>query len=444
MAEIKKRILVVDDDEVIRDLAVDVLSEEYEMMQACDGQDGWEKAQDWRPDLVITDLMMPRMHGYELCRLLRSPEGLSGVKIIVASSKPYAADKAQAIAAGADEYIVKPFSIGEIQDKVRKILSSAPAAGPQPPPAPEGPPVTNRSSSLPSPVKSEVPLPVSVRFWGTRGSCPTGGLKNVRYGGNTLCTEIRIGDIPVIIDCGTGLRELGVELAAEFPGRPIAGHIFVGHTHWDHIQGFPFFTPLYNPRNTFTVYSVRGARSSLHRIFSDSMALDYFPVPLSNLASKLSFVELEGPVDIGAAKVSFQHLNHPGACIGFRVEAQGKAITYISDHEGFAKLGGDSEMARRQDAAIVNFARGSDLLIMEAQYTEQEYASRKGWGHGTYDDAVKFAGASGVSRMAIFHHDPSHTDDMMDANIKYCRELLVRDGVKTECFAAWDGLRIKL
>ena len=105
MAEIKKRILVVDDDEVIRDLAVDVLSEEYEMMQACDGQDGWEKAQDWRPDLVITDLMMPRMHGYELCRLLRSPEGLSGVKIIVASSKPYAADKAQAIAAGADEYI---------------------------------------------------------------------------------------------------------------------------------------------------------------------------------------------------------------------------------------------------------------------------------------------------------------------------------------------------
>ncbi len=435
---------MVDDDAVIRDLAEDILVSEYEVMTAFDGQDGWEKARSWRPELVITDLMMPRMHGYELCKLLRGPEGLGGVKILVASSKPFATDKAQALAAGADDYIVKPFAINDLTDKVRKLLSGGGAAKPPPPRPGENSAITSRSSALAAPPKSSVPQPVYVRFWGTRGSCPTSGVRTVRYGGNTACTEVRVGDVPLIIDCGTGMRELGVELTKEFNGRPIEGHIFVGHTHWDHIQGFPFFTPLYNPRNKFTVYSVHGARSSLRTIFSESMALDYFPVPLTSLASKLNFVELEGAVDIGAARVSFQHMNHPGVCIGFRIEAQGKVITYLSDHEGFAKLGGDSDLARRQDAAIVEFARGSDLLIREAQYTEKEYAARKGWGHSTYDDAAAFAAEAGVKRMAIFHHDPEHTDEIMDANVKYCRDLLGKAGSKTQCFAAWDGLKIDL
>jgi len=444
MVETKLRVLVVDDDAVIRELAVDILSPEYEVMGAEDGQDGWEKARSWRPALVISDLMMPRMHGYELCKLLRGPDGLSGVKILVASSKSFATDKAQSLAAGADDFIIKPFLMSDLQEKVRKLLSAGTGTSQLPCPERENPGVTNRSSALISPAKPQAPLPVSVRFWGTRGSCPTGGARTARYGGNTPCTEVRIGGVPVIIDCGTGLRELGGELTREFAARPIEGHIFVGHTHWDHIQGFPFFTPLYNPHNTFTVYSVRGARSSLRNTFSDSMALDYFPVPLSSLASKLSFVELEGAVDIGVAKISFHHLNHPGVCIGFRIEAQGKVITYLSDHEGFSKLGGDSELSRRQDAAVIAFARGSDLLIKEAQYTEKEYASRKGWGHSTYDDAVTFAAEAGVKRLALFHHDPDHTDEIMDANVKYCRSLPGAAGAKFECFAAWDGLRLDL
>ncbi|MEK7721894.1 MAG: response regulator [Elusimicrobiota bacterium] len=444
MGEIKRRVLIVDDDAAIRGLAADVLSPEYEVIGAEDGQDGWKKALSWRPALVISDLMMPRMHGYELCRLLRGPDGLNGVKILVMSSKSFATDKTQAMAAGADDYIVKPFSVNDLLEKVKKLLSAGTDVRPLPRHAVDNPGVTSRHSSLVSPAKPQAQLPVCVRFWGTRGSCPTGGVKTVRYGGNTPCTEVRIGGVPLIIDCGTGLRELGGELAREFADRPIEGHIFVGHTHWDHIQGFPFFTPLYNPHNTFTVYSVRGARNSLRSTFSDSMALDYFPVPLSSLASKLNFVELQGAVDIGVAKVSFHHLNHPGVCIGFRIEAQGKVITYLSDHEGFARLGGDSEMARRQDAAVLSFAQGSALLIKEAQYTEKEYATRKGWGHSTYDDAAAFAAAAGVKRLALFHHDPDHTDEIMNANVKHCQALLGAAGVKTECFAAWDGLRINL
>lgn len=146
--------------------------------------------------------------------------------------------------------------------------------------------------------------------------------------------------MPLIIDCGTGLRDLGHELSREFSGRPIEGHIFVGHTHWDHIQGFPFFVPLYNPANRFSVYSVRGAHGSLRNIFSDSMALDYFPVPLSSLACDLNFVELRETVDVGVARVAFHHLNHPGICIGFKVETQGKKIVYMSDHEFFFQVVG--------------------------------------------------------------------------------------------------------
>jgi phosphoribosyl 1,2-cyclic phosphodiesterase len=256
--------------------------------------------------------------------------------------------------------------------------------------------------------------------------------------------ELRVGDTPIIFDCGTGLRELGDSLSRDFKDRPLQGHIFVGHTHWDHIQGFPFFTPLYNKKNAFSIYSVHGAHGSLGRIFTQSMSLDYFPIPLSSLAARIGFVEMKGPVDIGIAKVSFQHLNHPGVCIGFRVETQGRVVTYLSDHEPFAKLAGDSDLARRQDAEVAAFAGGSDLVIREAQYTEAEYPSRRGWGHATYDDAARFAVECGAKRMAITHHDPYRSDAELDSHIEHCRALIKAAGGSTDCFGARDGMCIDL
>ncbi len=443
----KKKILIVDDDEMLRSLAADILSAEFEVTAAVDGQDGWEKARELRPDLVVTDLMMPRMHGYELCGLLKGKGGLPGVRVLVTSSKSFTTDVSQAAAAGADDYLVKPYLPGEMLKRVRALLGLGGAA-PKPPQEPE----LLRTMRRPAPTADELRvapsaggrLAVYVRFWGTRGSCPTCNPKVAGYGGNTSCVELRVGDTPLIFDCGTGLRELGDSLAREFKGRPLQGHIFVGHTHWDHIQGFPFFTPFYNPANKFMVFSVHGAHGSLGRIFTQSMSLDYFPIPLSSLAAKLGFVEMKGPADLGVAKVSFKHLNHPGVCIGFRVEAQGRTVTYLSDHEPFAKLGGVSDLSLRQDAEIAEFARGSDLVIREAQYTEAEYASRKGWGHATYDDAAKFALESGVKRMAVTHHDPYRSDEELDAHIDYCRGLIGRGGGATDCFGAREGMKIEL
>lgn len=444
MTKPRYRILLVDDDFVMRQLANEILSGEYEIIHAADGQDAWEKAQSCRPDLVITDLMMPRMHGYELCGLLKGPEGIKGVRILVVSAKSFATDKIQAETAGADAYLLKPYIPSDLIAQVRALLSVA-----QSPAAPAAPaavsPVEASSAPAPQPASgfAERP-PMYVRFWGTRGSCPTAGAKTMRYGGNTACIEVRIGALVLIIDCGTGLRELGGSLMQEFRDRPIVGHIFVGHTHWDHIQGFPFFAPLYNPRNTFNVYSVHAAHGSLQTVFSGSMASDYFPIPLLKLAGKLRFVEMAGPVDLDAAKVSFHHLNHPGVCIGFRIEAQGRVVTYLGDHESYVKLNGDNELSRRQDAGLLSFAKGSDLLIGEAQYTEEEYSGRKGWGHSTFDDAVRCAVGAGAKRLAVFHHDPDHTDEMMDAHVEHCRALARKAGGAVECMAAQDGLRIDL
>lgn len=441
MTEPRKKVLVVDDDEMLRDLAADILSAEFEVQTAKDGQEGWEKAQAWRPDLVVTDLMMPRMHGYELCGLLKGKDGIPGVKIIVSSSKTFTTDVSQARAAGADEYLVKPYMPAEMLKLVRSLFGgAAPAPAPEPEMAVTGRGAAPAPEELLARPAGNGRLPVYVRFWGTRGSCPTSNAKVAGYGGNTACVELRIGDTPFIFDCGTGLRELGDSLMAEFAGKPLQANIFVGHTHWDHIQGFPFFTPFYNPKNKFNIFSVHGAHGSLGRIFTQSMSLDYFPIPLTSLGARLGFVEMKGPVDLGAAKVSFQHLNHPGVCIGFRVETQGKVVTYLSDHEPFSKLGGVSDLSLRQDAEIAAFARGSDMVIREAQYTEAEYATRKGWGHATYDDAAKFALESGVKRMAITHHDPYHTDAMLDENIEYCRDLIRKGGGKTDCFGAREGM----
>ena len=443
MTEPKKRILVVDDDPMLCQLADVILSGEYVVMQAVDGEDAWVKAQAFLPDLVITDLMMPRMHGYELCVRLKGPDGIKGVRILVSSVKSFPADKEQAKIAGADDYLVKPYSTADMLGKVRALLSGVqrPPAAAVPAVRPET--VISAPAPLPVPGYPEHP-PMYVRFWGTRGSCPTGGPKTVRYGGNTSCIEVRIGALVLILDCGTGLRELGNSLMREFSDRPICGHIFVGHTHWDHIQGFPFFTPLYNPRNTFSIYSVRGAHGSLKKVFGGSMASDYFPIPLDKLAGKLCFVEMSGPIDLGGARVSFHHLNHPGVCIGFRIEAQGRVVTYLGDRESCLKLNGDSELSRKQEADLVSFAKGSDLLIAEAQYTEEEYPIRKGWGHSTFDDTVRCAIDAQAKRLAFLHHDPDHTDDMMDTYVRHCRALARNAGGKVECLAARDGLRIDL
>ena len=441
-----EKVLVIDDDELLREFACEALTRQgYVLEKAEDGHEGLKKAAAFEPDLVICDLMMPGLHGYEVCQRLRD-KGRPGLRILVISSKSFEADIAEAKKAGADAFMVKPYTVAGLQARVAELIGRPAAPRKTKDEPEEKDTMTLRTGAA---VKTSTPADpentaVTVRFWGTRGSSPAPGPNTVRYGGNTACTEVRVGDHIFIIDCGTGIRELGLSLLKEFGDKPIEGHILIGHTHWDHIQGFPFFAPLYIKRNNFNIYSVRGSSKSLERVFRGQMATDYFPVPLKNLSADIHFVELEGPVNIGPAEVSYHYLNHPGMAIGFKISAFGKTVTYVSDHESYSRLNGDSDINRRQDDEIVAFSRDADVLIMEAQYSEEEYEYKKGWGHSTFDDVIARALAANPKQLVIFHHDPTHTDEMMDEYLDYCREKIRKAGSGILCSAARERVSISL
>ncbi|MEK7389117.1 MAG: MBL fold metallo-hydrolase [Elusimicrobiota bacterium] len=283
-----------------------------------------------------------------------------------------------------------------------------------------------------------------VRFWGVRGSIPSPGPATVRYGGNTPCVEIQAGEELIIVDAGTGIRELGLDLLKRAVGSPIQGSLFIGHSHWDHIQGFPFFTPLYLPSSRFQVFGMHGTTKSFQDVMAGQMHSTYFPVQLQDLGSKPEFVELTAPIEIGPVKVSHHFLNHPGITVGFRFEHAGKVVSYISDHEPYSTLNTKGEFSDKEDAAIARFVAGSDMLICEAQYTVDEYKIKRGWGHSTFNSVLDLAQLAGVARVALFHHDPLHTDDTMDAMIAESLSLISSRSLTLECFAAREGQVVQL
>jgi phosphoribosyl 1,2-cyclic phosphodiesterase len=285
---------------------------------------------------------------------------------------------------------------------------------------------------------------VKVRFWGVRGSIAAPGPRTARYGGNTPCVEIRAADQLMIVDAGTGIRELGLSLVKNASGAPIEGSLFIGHTHWDHIQGFPFFTPLYLPTSRFSVYGMHGTTRSFRDVMDGQMSSTYFPVQLKDLGSKPAFVELNEPVMIGPVKVSYHFLNHPGITVGFRFEHEGRVVSYLSDHEPYAKLNRAGDFSDKEDANVARFAEGSDLLICEAQYTSEEYLLKKGWGHSTFEDVLDLADKAGAKRVALFHHDPAHDDAAMDALVDSCVALVTSRKKTIEVFAAREGQTIEI
>ncbi|MBI4422111.1 MAG: MBL fold metallo-hydrolase [Elusimicrobia bacterium] len=286
--------------------------------------------------------------------------------------------------------------------------------------------------------------PIRVRFWGTRGSIPSPGPRTQRFGGNTPCVEVRVGDALLICDAGTGIRDLGTTLMKESGGRPVNGDIFVTHTHWDHIQGFPFFMPAYQPGNRFRIHSAHGVARSFEKIFRGLMDPAYFPVALGDMAAKLDFIEVSGPLQYGGVKVESTFSNHPGVNLAYRFEAGGRSVVYLTDHETYQTMHQVTEFAQKQDRLIMDFCRGADLLICDAQYTDDDYRIKKGWGHSRYRDTVALGLAAEVRRLALFHHDPWHDDGVLDKIEGESQSLASKDGAKMECFAAREGQTIEI
>jgi phosphoribosyl 1,2-cyclic phosphodiesterase len=287
---------------------------------------------------------------------------------------------------------------------------------------------------------------MQVRFWGTRGSIPKPGPTTTRYGGNTACVEVRTaGGTLVIIDCGTGLHGLGLSLVAG-GSRVSAGHILVSHTHWDHIQGFPFFVPFFLPGNRWEIYGPRGLDQSLRETLAGQMQHTYFPIAPDQFGATLHYHDLvEGSFQIDDIKITTQYLNHPALTLGYRLVADGATVVYCCDHEPFSRAvaDGQSEPAGL-DLRHARFVEGADLLIHDAQYTAAEYPSKVGWGHSSGEFVVRLARHAGVKQVALTHHDPLRSDDAIDRIIEHLKAESRAAGSSMTVFGAAEGTPIAL
>lgn len=437
-----KTVLLIDDDKIFRSLVSKNLQDEgWNVLEAEDGDVGLVMALELRPDVVICDLMMPRCNGFQFCRSIRSRNDVSGrVKIIVTTGSAYATDKINALEAGANAYLEKPIRLQELMhllDGWSKAESAEAAAG---------------KSPAASPCDE-----TRVRFWGVRGSIPCPGPSTVRYGGNTSCVELRACDQIIVMDAGTGIRQLGQSLEKEFKEKPLDLTVLISHTHWDHIQGFPFFIPAYLPKNRLRVIGFEGARRGLESTLSSQMESPYFPVSLSQMSSNITIQEQrEMRFHVGPIPVQAQFVNHPGVCVGYRLETPCGVVAYLPDNEPYQRLkvqrslqnpGSAAEMleyALKQDQKLIDFIRDVDVLIIDAQYNDEEYRTRAGWGHGCVDDVVAIALIARVKRLFLFHHDPDHDDDFIDRMVDWARELIAMQGETLPVEAAREGVEVVL
>jgi phosphoribosyl 1,2-cyclic phosphodiesterase/CheY-like chemotaxis protein len=430
-------VLIIDDDANSRRTVAGLFAnEDWKVLEAGDGETGIQSAVHNRPELILCDLLMPKSNGFQVCRAIR--EQLQPTKIIVVSGRDFAVDRTTAFEAGADEYLLKPLTWDLLVSAIDRLLPEIP-----------------RRPQVKAPEWESAPT--RVKLWGVRGSIPTPGPSTVRYGGNTSCVEVRADGEIIILDAGTGIRLLGLALDKEFGARSMKVTLLITHTHWDHIQGLPFFSPVYNQKNLIRVLGYEGARAGLGAILAGQMETPFFPVSLRELPSHLAIEELkEMEFHIGKVKVRSKFANHPGICAGYRLFTSSGSIAFLPDNEPYESLkihfasrdGVSEEEARSfavaERAKLIEFLTDCDVIILDAQYTDEEYAEHIGWGHGSLSTVVSLALEARARKLVLFHHDPGHDDAMVDQIVHRARELVKKSGKSLEVEAAREGAELVL
>jgi phosphoribosyl 1,2-cyclic phosphodiesterase/CheY-like chemotaxis protein len=432
-------LLIEDDAESRKRLARLFINHGWAVIEADDGAAGIDLALAKSPAVVVCDLLLPRISGLQVCRAIR--EKLDLAKIIVVAGRTYDIDKNVVLEAGGDAYFVKPLKWEKLAAVIRRVRKK---------PRPKLTPRQSRALKF-------APPSTRIKFWGVRGSIPVPGPTTIGYGGNTTCVEVRTDDQIIILDAGSGIRELGLALEKEFGAAPMNLTLLLTHTHWDHIQGLPFFLPAYKAKNSIRVLGYEGARAGLATILAAQMEVPFFPVSWQDLPGTINITELKKmEFTVGKVKVRSRFLNHPGVCVGYRLETHEGSICFLPDNEPFEPLrmklaerdGTHPHRARAQAVVqrskLVEFLKDTDVLILDAQYPDEIYQDHIGWGHGALSRVVSLALEARAKKLFLFHHDPAHDDHMIDDMLERARFLVVESGQKLEVEAAREGAEIWL
>jgi phosphoribosyl 1,2-cyclic phosphodiesterase len=323
------------------------------------------------------------------------------MKIVVLSAKTYDFDRRRAKELGADGYIMKPFQRDTLLQSIIEIVSDN----------------------------------VVIAYWGVHGTLPTPGPAFTRYGGNTPCVSVEIGGEPLyVFDFGSGIKRLSDHVATTMGTQRFAARIFISHTHWDHINTVPFFSPLYARGNQIEIFGPYQGDLTIERAIGAQMESVYFPVTMREFGARLVFRDLrEETLDFGPVRVETMLLSHPGYCLGYRLSARGRRVCYITDNELY--LPSDKRYNSRYVEQLADFVRGADVLDTDTTYRDSEYLSKVDWGHSCVSQVAALAARAEVKRLHLFHHDIDQTDEVIDLKLKEAREALAKLGSKVQCDA---------
>ncbi len=443
MDKAKKRILIADPDEKIAKLLKKHKSAScYLFETARTGFECLSKLDTFQPDLILMELMLPQIHGMEILRKIKTDPRTNHIGVIITTAHAMIQNYQVAIKHECAYFLEKPFEPKEVFSLFKRYFENKLQIDP----------FSGKASSM---AAKHCYLPKMhstnsyIKFWGTRGSNPVSGADYIRFGGNTSSLEIRHCNDLIIVDSGTGIRPLGTML---YESRPKNINLLISHTHLDHLAGFPFFAPIYDPECTVNIYTPIGFDKTTRELFTDMLAHAFFPVRLDDIQATLIFKDIhEGvPFKVGTIDVDTHYAYHPGATVCFKFGVNKTTFGYATDNEFLMGYHGDPRLIGKNHPLItpyrsmIKFFSDCDFLIHEAQYTPIEYQKKVGWGHSSVTNATALIVHAGIREWVITHHDPAHTDN--DMLKKMQMQYDVFDDIKYACRPrmAFDGMVIPL